>query len=120
VRAIGQHHDAGRRVPEVPPQPLDQRGEGRVDEQDPVLGVADDVHDLLVEQPRIHGVDDRTHARDREIELVVAVGVPGERADAVLVTISAAPWWRAAKVSSDEISSGCCCINPSIGDPSHG
>ena len=72
-------------VVEFPRDLLDQRQEGYVEEQNLVAGVVDDVGDLLGEEPRIDRVDDRAAARDGVIKLVVAVGVPGERAHAVLM-----------------------------------
>ena len=58
---------------------LHQRQEGGVEEQRRVLGVVGDVGDLLGEQPRIDGVADRADAGDGEVELEVAVAVPGQR-----------------------------------------
>ena len=49
-----------------------------------VLGVVDDVGDLLVEEPRVDGVADRAHAGGGVVELEVPVAVPGQRADAVV------------------------------------
>ena len=57
--------------------------EGQIEEDDAVLGVVDDVRDLLGEKPRVDRVDDRTHAGDGVVQLEVAVAVPGEGADAV-------------------------------------
>ncbi len=65
------------------PQPLDERDEAGFDEQQPVLRVVDDVDDLLVEQPRVDRVADSPDAGDAVIQLEMAVGVPGERADPV-------------------------------------
>jgi hypothetical protein len=65
-------------------QGLDQAGEVHVEEDDAVVGVVGDVGNLLGEQARIDGVADRGHARDGEIDLEMAMGVPGQRADAVL------------------------------------
>src|SRR5215471_8224235 len=64
-------------------QPLDQRDEAGVDEEKPVAGVIDDVDDLVVEQPGIDRMANRADTGDAVIELEVAKGVPGERADPV-------------------------------------
>ena len=83
VLGVGHHDHGGGAVAEPGDQPLDQRDEGEVDEQDTVLGMVDDVGDLPVEEPRVDGVDHGTHAGDGEVELVVAVAVPGQGADAI-------------------------------------
>ena len=62
---------------------LDQRREREIEEHDRIFGVADDVGELLVEQTRIDRVGDRAHARDRVVELEVAITIPGERSDPV-------------------------------------
>ena len=62
---------------------LDQRQEGRIEEQRRVLGVVGDVGDLLGEQPRVDGVADGADAGDGVVELEVAVAVPGQRRDPV-------------------------------------
>ena len=54
-----------------------------VDEDDPVLGVVDDVDELLREEPDVHRVEHRAHAGHREVELEVPAGVPGEGGDPV-------------------------------------
>ena len=50
---------------------------------DLVLGVVGDVGDVLGRQARVERVQHRADAGDAEIELEVAVGVPGDGADAV-------------------------------------
>ena len=60
-------------------QRLHHRHEGEVEEEHPILGVVHDVEQLVAEESRIHGVADRAYARDREVELVMAVGIPRER-----------------------------------------
>ena len=80
VAAVGHRHPvlhAFARCGEL----LDQRREGEIEEHDAVLGVVDDVGELLVEQTRIDRVGDRAHARDRVVQLEVAVAIPGERSD---------------------------------------
>jgi len=82
VRPVGHGHDVayGR---ELRQQLLDRGQQVQVDEQQPVLGVVDDVDDLLGKQPRVDGVTHRAHPRDAVIELEVAIAVPGQGADAV-------------------------------------
>ena len=57
-----------------------QRG---IDEQQLVRGVIDDELELFREQPWIHGVQHGPHARNRVIQLEVAIVVPRQRRDAV-------------------------------------
>ena len=76
-------------------QRLDQRREGEIEEQVSVLGVVDDVGDLLRKQPRIDRVQHRPRAGDAVVELQVAVAVPRERGDAIAglaPTASPARW----------------------------
>ena len=56
----------------------DQRQEGLVDEQDLVLGVIEDVHQLLREQPGIDGMADQAGAGDTKIDFQVAIVIPGQ------------------------------------------
>src|SRR5262249_25594350 len=65
------------------PEPLDQRNKARLDKQQPVLRVIDDVDDLIIEQRRIDRMANRADAGDAVIKLEMAIGVPGERADPV-------------------------------------
>ena len=82
MRAVGHGHDMAHRL-ELRQQLLDRRQEVEVDEEELILGVVDDVDDLLGEEPRVDGVADRAHAGDAVIELEMAVAVPGQGADAV-------------------------------------
>ena len=63
------------------PEDLQQRA---VDEDDLVLGVVGDVDDVVREQADVERVQDAAAARRGEVELEVAGGVPGERADAAV------------------------------------
>ena len=54
-------------------------GQRRVDEERPIPGMRHELHDLLREEPRIHGVHDAARAGNAEHQLDVAVAVPGER-----------------------------------------
>ena len=79
---IGEHDvalDAGEPVGEL----FEQRHEGQIGEQQPVLGVIDDPDDLVGKQPRIDGVVDGADAEDAVPGLEMAPGIPGERRDAV-------------------------------------
>ncbi len=82
VGIVGQDEDALER-PQLRRQALDQRQEHRVGEQIAVLGVIDDVGDLVREQAGVDRVADRPDARDAVVELEVPVVVPGERRDPV-------------------------------------
>ena len=84
VRFVGHHHDLLDRG-ELVRDPLHQLDEGEVHEQHPVLGVVDDVDDLLGEEAGVHRVQHGAHAGDAVEELLVAVAVPGQRADPVAV-----------------------------------
>ena len=64
-------------------EPLQQRYEGEVDEDVRILGVVDDVDELLGEQARIDGVQDGAHARHAVVELEMPVAVPRHGADAI-------------------------------------
>ncbi len=79
---VGQHEDA-LELRQLRRQALDQRQEHRVGEQIAVLGVVDDVGDLVREQARVDRVADGADARDAVVELEVPVIVPGERRDPV-------------------------------------
>ena len=62
---------------------LDDRQQVEVDEDDLVFGVVGDIGDMLGRQPRIERVQHRADAGDAEIELEMAIGVPGDGADPV-------------------------------------
>jgi hypothetical protein len=81
--AVVHHHDVahGREGRQERPQQLDQRA---VDEDDLVLGVVDDVGELLGEQADVERVQHPAAAGRGEVELEVAGGVPGERRDAAI------------------------------------
>ncbi|MCY1374628.1 hypothetical protein D9M69_619810 [compost metagenome] len=61
----------------------EQLGEAGVEEHVAVFGVVQDVGDLLREQARVHCVQHGLHARDAEVQLDMAVRVPGQRGHAV-------------------------------------
>ena len=56
-----------------------------VDEDHLVLGVVDDVGELLGKEPDVEGVEDPSSAWSGEVELEVAAGVPRERAHPALI-----------------------------------
>ena len=66
-------------------QALDQRQKGEVEEQQPVLGVVDDEHQLLGKQPRVDGVAHRPDAGHAVVQLKMPVGVPGQGTHPVAV-----------------------------------
>ena len=61
-----------------------QRHQGRVDDDDLVLGVVGDVDQLVGGQPDVEGVQHRAHGRDGQIGLEVLGVVPHEGADALV------------------------------------
>ena len=82
MRAVGKRNpmlDARARGREL----FDQRREREIEEHDLVVGVVDDVDELVVEEPRIDRVDDRAHPRDGIVELEMPIAVPRQRADPV-------------------------------------
>ena len=58
-------------------------GEGGVEEDHAVFGVADDVAQVVLEKADVERVQDGAHRRHREVELEVAARVPAEGRDAV-------------------------------------
>src|SRR6516165_6699974 len=69
-RCLGfaQQHDAA--VPgELWCQPLDKRNEARVYKEEAVRRMVDNVHDLVIEQPRVDGVTDGAYTRAAVIQL---------------------------------------------------
>ena len=54
-----------------------------VDDDHLVLGIVDDVGELVGEQAGVQRVDDRTHRGDREVQLEVLALVPQQRGDRV-------------------------------------
>ena len=62
---------------------LDQGQEHRIDHDDPVFGMVDDVDQLLGEQARVDGVADRTNPRNTVVNLQMAMVVPRQRCHAV-------------------------------------
>ena len=62
---------------------LDQRQEREVEEEDGVLRVIGDPHDLVRMQPGVERVQHGAGTRHRVVQLHVAVAVPGERRDTI-------------------------------------
>ena len=83
--AVRQHHVA-LDATDLRRDLLDDRQQVRIEDQHAIFGVADDVGDLLVEQPRVHRVQHGAHARHAVEALDVAVRVPRERRDPVAGT----------------------------------
>ncbi len=83
--ALAHHHDVLDRG-QLVADPGQQPGDGGVHDDDPVLGVVDDVGELFGEEPQVEGVEDRAHGGDREIGLEVGLVVPEEGADPVRVS----------------------------------
>jgi len=63
----------------------ERRQQAAVHDDDLVLGVVDDVHQLLDGQPDVQRVHDRAHAGDRVVGLEVLLGVPAERGHRIAV-----------------------------------
>jgi len=62
-------------------EPLDQRQEAGIEEQQPIFGVVDDVLDLLREEARIDRVQNRPHSGHAVVQLHMPITVPGQRRD---------------------------------------
>ena len=82
VRPVGQHDHLPQRLHRRRDL-LDQRHEGQVDEDRPVLGMVHDPGDLVGKEPRVQRVVDAAHAHDAVPGLDMARRVPGQRGDAV-------------------------------------
>ena len=78
--AVVHHHEMAHGLERRQQRPQ-QAGERAVDEDDLVLGVVDDVGELLGEQPDVERVQHAAGARRREVQLEVARRVPAERGD---------------------------------------
>ena len=65
------------------PHAFDDRQQVEVDEDHLVLGMVGDIGDVLGRQPRVERVQHRADAGNAEIELEMAIGVPGDGADPV-------------------------------------
>ena len=81
VRAVG-HGDPGRDLRARRREHLHERQERKVEKNETVVGVIDDVLELVAEEPRVDRVQHRTHARHAVVELEVPVAIPCERPDA--------------------------------------
>ena len=82
VGAVGHHHDMLHGL-ELADHALDDRQQVEVDKDDLVFGVVGDVGHMLGREARVQGVQHGAEAGDAEIELEMAVGVPGNGADPV-------------------------------------
>ena len=58
---------------------LDQRREREIEEHHAIFRVVHDVDELVVEEPRVDGMDDRSAPRHGIVKLEVAIAIPGER-----------------------------------------
>ncbi len=80
---VVHHHEVLDRLERRHQWP-EQSEERAVDEDDLVLGVVDDVGELLGEQADVQRVQDPSGAGCGEVQLEVARGVPTERRDAAV------------------------------------
>ena len=78
------HHDDRLDRLEVVLDARQQRNERGIDDDAAVLGVVDDIRQLLGREPDVERVQHRPHAGDGEIRLEVALVVPAEGADAAI------------------------------------
>ena len=78
VRPV-RHDDDLQIVRKMRAQLFNDRYEGEVDKQEPVLGVIDDVDHLLSGQARIDRVADRPDAGNGIVKLKMPVAIPRER-----------------------------------------
>jgi hypothetical protein len=77
------HHDDVLHALEVLADGLEKRPEARVHDEDLVLGVVDDVGQVLGREADVDGVQHHAHEGRGEVDLHVAVGIPREGAHAV-------------------------------------
>jgi hypothetical protein len=82
VRGVCHHHEAADSRYLVH-QRLDQGHEAQVEKQPLILGVVDDVLDLLGEQARIDGMQHRAHTRNAVVQLHVTIAIPGQGGDTI-------------------------------------
>ena len=80
-RARVVEHDHRLHARDAPGELLDQGQQVGVDEDHPVLGVVDDVGELVGREPGVEGVQHPPAARHAEVGLEVAVVVPRQRGD---------------------------------------
>jgi hypothetical protein len=76
VIAIGHDHEAfdqGQARQEL----LEDRNEGEIEEDEPVLGMVDDVVELVGKEPGVEGVHDGTKAHQPVPDFEVTMGIPG-------------------------------------------
>ena len=81
--AVVHHHEVLQAL-ERRQQRSEEPEQRAVDEDHLVVGVIDDVGELLGEQPDVERVQDSTGTRRGEVQLEVTGGVPRERADATV------------------------------------
>ncbi len=75
---VGQHHKSPDRFYLVG-DALERRQQVRIDENGRILAVVQDVGDVLISQAQVDRVQHGAGARQREVQLEMAVGVPGQR-----------------------------------------
>jgi hypothetical protein len=75
------HHDIALDLRQARAQAFEKRNERQVEEQPAVLGMVDDIGQLIGEQPRIERVHDDAHAHEPVPDLGMAVGIPRHRPD---------------------------------------
>src|SRR5206468_181452 len=83
ARVAVPHDYVVRHARQLSRERLERRYERVVHEDQLVLGVVDDVGELLLEQAYVERVQHRADARDRKVELKVTLAVPGEGADPI-------------------------------------
>ena len=83
VTAVSPDDHDMLKVRQPMPQPIDLGSEFGLNDQHGVPRVVDRVHQLVLVQPQVGGVQDRTHAHDRVVDLEVFLGVPRQTADPI-------------------------------------
>ncbi|EAV43465.1 hypothetical protein SIAM614_02271 [Stappia aggregata IAM 12614] len=82
MRAV-RHDDHAKVCRKMRAQLFHDRQEGEINEQQPVLGVIDDIDHLFRRKTRIDGVADGADAGNCIVELEMAIAIPGKCRDAV-------------------------------------
>src|SRR5947209_4018475 len=80
IKLVVKANEAARSA-EFRSKSFDDRGKGAIVEDDTVLGVVDDISQLVIEQPRIKRVENAAHADDAEPRYQVPVVIHCQRCD---------------------------------------
>ena len=83
VRFAAEHDDRPHGIGDLRREALQQRDEARLDEENAVVGVVDDIGELLEIKARVDGVANGADPRYRIVDLEMTPRVPGQGADRI-------------------------------------